>query len=125
MLSTPTLAENQLDSAKVDPAHHEILFENDQVRVLRWFVAAGETTLTHSHPDNLNICLTDYNGKVTVPDNKVFNVYAKAGSVSWRPAGSHAVQNLSNVSMEGILVEPKQPASKRPAGSLDPVAVDP
>jgi quercetin dioxygenase-like cupin family protein len=123
--SALALAEDNLDSVKVDPAHHRILFENDQVRVLRWFVAAGDTTLHHSHPNNLNICLTDYNGKVTVPDSKAFKVEAKAGSVTWRQAGSHAVENLSSQPMEGIIVEPKQPASTRPAGSPDPVAVDP
>jgi len=124
MIST-TLAENDLDSVKVDPAHHEVLFENDQVRVVRWRVAAGDTTLNHSHPNNLNICLTDYNGKVTEPNAKVSKVQAKAGAVTWRQAGSHAVENLTNQPMEGILVEPKQPASTRPAGSPDPVAVDP
>ena len=120
-----TLVANDLDSVKVDPVHHQVLFENDQVRVVRWFVAAGDTTLHHSHPNNLNICLTDYHGKVTEPHAKVSEVQAKAGSVAWRQAGSHAVKNLTNHPMEGIIVEPKQPASTRPAGSPDPVAVDP
>jgi quercetin dioxygenase-like cupin family protein len=124
MIST-TLAVSDLDSVTVDPAHHQVLFENDQVRVVRWFVAAGDTTLNHSHPNNLNICLTSYHGKVTEPNAKVSKVQAKAGSITWRQAGSHAVENLTNQPMEGILVEPKQPASSRPAGSPDPVAVDP
>lgn len=124
MIST-RLAENVLDSVTVDPAHHHVLFENDQVRVLRWFVAAGDTTLHHSHPNNLNICLTDYMGKVTESNAKVSEVQAKAGAVTWRQAGSHAVENLTHQPMEGIIVEPKQPASIRPAGSLDPVAIDP
>jgi len=124
MIST-RLAENVLDSIKVDPAHHQVLLENDQVRVLRWFVGVGDTTLHHSHPSNLNICLTDYMGKVTEPNAKVSKVQAKAGSVTWRQAGSHAVENLTQQPMEGIIVEPKQPVSMRPAGSPDPVAVDP
>ena len=125
MLSTPSVAEDKLDSVKADPAHHRVLFENDQVRVLRWYVAAGDATLFHSHPDNLNICLTDYNGRVAAPNAKVSEVRAKAGSVSWRQAGSHAVENLNSQAMEGILVEPKLPRSTRPKGSPDPVIVDP
>ena len=125
VLSTPTLAPDSLDSVKVDPTHHEVLLENDQVRVVRWVVAAGDTTLYHSHPNNLNICLTDYNGKVTGPDAKIFKVQAKAGSLGWRPSGNHAVANLGNHRMVGILVEPKQPASLRPKGSPDPVLIDP
>lgn len=124
-MNSTRLAENVLDSVTVDPAHHQVLFENDQVRVLRWFVAGGDTTLYHSHPNNLNICLTGYNGKVTEPNAKVSKVQAKAGSVTWRQAGGHAVENLTNRPMEGIIVEPKQPASTRPAGSPDPVVVDP
>lgn len=123
-LLTPTLVEHDLDSVKVDPAHHQVVFENDQVRVVRWIVRAGDKTLNHSHPNNLNICLTDYSGKVAVPGAKVSEVRARAGSVTWRQAGSHAVENLANQPMEGILVEPKEPASKRPAGTPDPVAVD-
>ena len=125
VLSSPALAQDSLDSVKVDPTHHEVLFENDQVRVVRWVVAAGDTTLYHSHPNNLNICLTDYNGKVTGRDAKILKVKAKAGSLSWREAGQHAVANLGNHRMEGILVEPKQPASVRPPGSPDPVLADP
>lgn len=125
VLSMPRLAKDSLDSVEIDPAHHEVLFENDQVRIVRWIVARGDTTLYHSHPDNLNICLTDYNGKVTGPDRNILEVQAKAGSLSWRQAGKHAVANLGNRRMEGILVEPKQPASARPEGSLDPVISDP
>lgn len=125
VLSTPALVQGSLDSVKVDPTHHDVLFENDQVRVVRWVVAAGDTTLYHSHPNNLNICLTDYNGNVTGPDAKIFRVQAKAGSLCWRQSGNHAVANLGNHRMEGIIVEPKQPASLRPEGSLDPVVIDP
>ena len=125
VLSTPALGQDSLDSIKVDPTHHEVLFENDQVRVVRWVVAAGDTTLFHSHPNNLNICLTDYNGKVTGPGGEISTVEAKAGSLGWRQSAGHAVANLGKNRMEGILVEPKQPASVRPAGSPDPVLFDP
>ena len=108
----------------MDPAHHEVLSENDQVRVARWIVPAGDRTLSHSHPNSLNICLTDYNGRVTA-NGKTFEVRKKAGWVEWRQALSHAVENIGNQTMVGILVEPKNPGSTRPAGSSDPVFVDP
>lgn len=124
-LSIPDLAQDSLDSLNVDPAHHKVLFENDQVRVVRWFVAAGDSTLYHSHPNNLNICLTDYDGNVTGPDGKISGVQARAGSIAWRQRGSHAVANLGANPMEGIIVEPRRPASSRPGGSPDPVVIDP
>ena len=125
VVSTTALAEDSLDSVKVDPTHHEVLFENAQVRVVRWQVAVGDTTLYHSHPDSLNICMTDYNGRVTGPGAKIFDVQAEAGSVAWRQGGNHAVANIGNHPMKGIIVEPKQPASSRPTGSDDPVTTDP
>lgn len=114
-----------IEAVKVDPAHHTVVYENDQVRVVRWVILPGNKTLNHSHPNSLNINLTDYNGRVTTPEGKVFEVHDKAGSVSWRPALVHVVENLGNQPMEGIIVEPKRPASARPAGSPDPVVVDP
>jgi hypothetical protein len=78
-----------------------------------------------SYPNNLSIVLTDYNGKVTTPDGKTNEVHFKAGSATWREAGTHVVENIGKEPMVGIIVEPKKPASARPAGSADPVVVDP
>lgn len=123
-LSNPATAKENIDAVKVDTSHHEVIFENDQVRVVRWIVAVGDKTLNHSHPDNLNIALTEYNGKVTQSDG-ISEVHAEAGSVTWRQAGIHAVENMGNQPMEGIIVEPRQPSSRRPAGAPDPVSADP
>lgn len=101
---------DSLDSVQVDPAHHSVVFENDQVRVVRWILPVGDKTLNHSHPSSLNINLTDYNGRVTKPDMNPYDVHDKAGSVSWRPAGVHVVENIGSQPMEGIIVEPKKPA---------------
>ncbi len=127
LLLAVTLAAfaQDIDAIKVDPAHHKVVFENDQVRVVRWVISVGDKTLNHSHPNSLNIDVTDYNGRVTTPDGKTFDVHDKAGSVSWRPMLIHVVENLGSRPMEGIIVEPKKPVSARPVGSQDPVVVDP
>jgi polyisoprenoid-binding protein YceI len=123
--TVPALMQGDLDSVKVDPAHHQVVFENDQVRVVRWVIAVGGKTLSHSHPKNLSIALTDYNGKVTTPDGASNDVYLEAGSATWREAGVHVVQNLGKQPMTGVIIEPKKPGSARPAGSADPMTVDP
>ena len=122
--AVPALAQDEIDAIKADLAHHQVVFENDQVRVVRWVIAAGDKTPNHSHPNNLNIALTDYNAKVTVPHGTTTAVHLEAGSATWREAGAHVVENLGKTPMTGILIEPKKPASARPAGSADPVAVD-
>ncbi len=111
--TVPAQAQNNLDSVKVDPAHHRVVVENDQVRVVRWVIPVGDKTLNHSHPDSVNVNLTDYNGRVTTPDGKTFDVHDEAGSVSWRPALIHVVENVGSQPMEGIIVEPKKSASAR------------
>lgn len=125
VVTVPVSAQADIDCIKVDPAHHKVVLENDQVRVVRWTVPVGDKTLNHSHPDSLNINLSDYNGRVTTPDGKVSEVHDRAGSSSWRPSLIHVVENTGSTAMEGIIIEPKKPASVRPAGSADPVLVDP
>ncbi len=124
-LAVAALGQEAIDSVKVDPAHHKVVFENSQVRVLRWTIPVGDKTLNHSHPQNVNVDLSDYNGKVTSPDGKTVEVHVKAGSATWREALVHVVQNIGKEPMTGIIVEPRKPASARPAGSVDPLVVDP
>ncbi len=113
-----------IDSVKVDPAHHQVVFENEQVRVVHWIIAPHDKTLNHTHPNSVNIDLTDYNGKATTPAG-TFDVHDKAGTVRWRPALTHFVENIGDQPMEGVIVEPKKPSSVRPTASADPIMVDP
>ena len=106
-----TINVKEIDSVTVDPAHHKVVFENGQIRVVRWVVPAGDKTLNHSHPRSLNIDLTDYNGRVTTPEGKTFEVHDKAGSVSWRQPLIHVVENIGSQSMEGLIVELKKKAA--------------
>ncbi len=109
-----------LDSVKVDPAHHKIVFENDQMRVVHWMISPGDKTAKHSHPANLNVLVTDYDARVTTADGTSTEVHSKAGSAMWREAGTHVVENISQHPMEGIIVEPKKAVSARPAPKKGP-----
>jgi beta-alanine degradation protein BauB len=120
-VSLPAAAQSpqDLDSTKADPQHHNVVFENDQVRVVHYLVPAGEKTAKHSHPDGVNIFLSDAHYKNTTADGKITELQAKAGTAAWRPALTHVTENIGDKPLEGILVEPKQPHSARPAGSVD------
>jgi quercetin dioxygenase-like cupin family protein len=117
----PAMAQSQqeLDSTKADPEHHKVEFENDQVRVIRYLVPPGEKTAKHSHPEGVNIFLTDVHVRNTTEDGKTTEVQGKAGGAAWRPAVTHVTANTGDKPIEGILVEPKNPHSSRPAGSAD------
>jgi len=120
----PAVAQD-LDAVKADAAHHKVEFENDQVRVVRYMIPPGEKTANHSHPANVNILLTDANGKVTTPDGKVGEIHGKAGAAAWRGPTTHVVENTGDKPLVGILVEPKKPSSALPAGAQDVITVDP
>jgi quercetin dioxygenase-like cupin family protein len=118
-------AAQDLDSVKADASHHKVEFENEQVRVVRYKIAPGEKTANHSHPDLVNIPLTDVTAKFVTPDGKTTEVHGKAGAVAWRGATTHVVENMGNQPIEGILVEPKRPSSALPAGAADEATADP
>jgi mannose-6-phosphate isomerase-like protein (cupin superfamily) len=40
---------DELDGAAVAPAHHKVIFENEQVRVLETTIPVGEITPLHTH----------------------------------------------------------------------------
>jgi quercetin dioxygenase-like cupin family protein len=98
---------------KLDPAHHKVEFENDQVRIERYSAAKGEKTPMHDHPANVQISLTSADTRATTPDGKSSEAHAKAGQVRYREALSHQVENLGD-RFEGLLVVLKSaaPASR-------------
>ncbi len=105
--SPSAVAQQDMDAAKVDAQHHKVIFENDQVRIVRWQIPPGESTTMHSHPAHVNVFLTDINVQVTSPDGKTTTGQGKAGDASWRTPVTHVVKNLSDKPAEGVLVEPK------------------
>lgn len=85
----------------------KVLFENEQVRVLRYRFSPGQKDEMHGHPDNVQIVLTDAIATVTTPDGKTYPIAGHAGQVIWRPALVHSVQDTGNQPFEGVLVEMK------------------
>lgn len=95
------------DPVVVDAEHTKVVFENDEVRVLRFSFKPGEKQVMHEHPDHVIILLTDQEGKSTTPDGKVKDVPGKAGDAAFRPAYKHTFENSGTTPAEGIIVELK------------------
>ena len=101
------------DPVKVDPAHHKVEFENDQVRVLRVTIAPGEKTPVHDHPNFVGVFLNDFKSRVTPVGGKADETPRKAGEVASLPAVKHVVENRGTTKAEIIVVELKgKPATK-------------
>ena len=96
-----------LDPVKVDRRHFKVEFENDRVRVLRFYEDPYATIPMHEHPERVIIILRDGHLKSILPDGNTVEMRRKAGEVSWRPATKHAGENLSEDPYEEIEIEIK------------------
>jgi uncharacterized RmlC-like cupin family protein len=98
-----------LDPVKVDPGHYKVEFENDQVRVLRVTIGAGESAPMHEHVLNRVVTyLTNQSFRVTSAEGKADSVRHTAGDVSWGGPAKHKEENLSDKPFEAVVVELKK-----------------
>jgi len=100
------------DPVKVDPKHYTVVFENNEVRVLRVHYAPGEKSVMHSHPDSVAVFMQDQKAKMTHPDGKSEEMSGKKGEAIFTPAGAHLPENTGTGPIDVILVELKKPAAK-------------
>ena len=96
------------DPAKVDSNHYKVVFENDDVRVVRITYGPGEKSVMHYHPDNVAVFLTDNQVEFNLPDGEVVEMAATEGQAVWEPAGKHLPKNVGDKPFELILVELKK-----------------
>ncbi len=103
-MTVPALAQ---DPVKVAPKNYSVVFENDQVRVLRAVLGPGEKTPTHDHPATVVVPLTDAVGRFMLADGKTQDQKMVAGTPLWIGAERHAVENVGKTKTEVIVVELK------------------
>lgn len=95
------------DAVAVDPQHYTVVFENDEVRVLRIRYGPNEESVMHSHPEGVAVFLTDGSGRFTMPDGEVVESEFTAGDVVWTEETSHLPKNLSDQAFEVLQIELK------------------
>ena len=103
------------DPVKVAPKQCKLVFENDQVRVLRWNVGPHEKIPMHEHPAMVSVFLTGGHTRFTLPDGKTRDANVKAGDTAWAAPEKHSAENLTDKPSELIQVELKaKPAAAKP-----------
>ena len=116
------------DVVQVAPDQVKVIFENDQVRVLR-FTEPGHSKLPmHSHSNSyVAVGFNADDSKYTFPDGKTSEERTKAGEASYSKSVTHASENLTDKTSEAVMVELKAHAGAAPSAKteLDPVKVDP
>jgi len=114
------------DPVNVDAKHYKVMFENDQVRVLKIHYNPKEKSVMHEHPASVVVFLSTSKAKFTLPDGTTTtDGGGKAGSVRYADAGKHLPENIGSTPVEAVLVELKGKSGAASAVALDPVKVDP
>ncbi|HEX3680999.1 MAG TPA: hypothetical protein VHU83_00555 [Bryobacteraceae bacterium] len=106
-----------LDALVAASAHHTLLFENEQVRVVRTRIPAGETTAVHTHQwagvllvqTWSDIIRRDPDGKVTLDTRQLPLTDEPTPNIpTWQPPlPPHAVENVGTTEFRAIQVEIK------------------
>lgn len=110
MLFAPIRASAQ-DPTVVDSTHYRVVFENDQVRVLRITYGPREKSVMHYHPAGVAVFVTDSRGSFTLPDGQTVEFEQRAGDAVWAEAGTHLPENRDDEPLQVILVELKRPGT--------------
>jgi len=104
-----------LDAMAAAPSHHEILLENEQVRVLDTMLRPGEATPVHTHPwpsvlyvlSWSDFVRSDANGKILL-DSRTLPSTPEKGTTLWSgPLGPHSAKNVGEAELRVIAVELK------------------
>jgi hypothetical protein len=112
----PEMASHSLDAMIAAADHHDILFENERVRILDTRVAPGERTPVHAHewPAALYVLSwsdfirRDADGVVMVDSRERPPSGAGAGAGLWlEPLPPHSIENVGSADLHIIAVEVK------------------
>ena len=106
---------DSLDAIVAAPEHHEVLLENERVRVLDSRIKPGDTVPVHTHrwASVLYILGTSDFIRYDPEGNAVFDSRTKessieAGTVTWSaPLSAHSVENVGDNEIRVISIELK------------------
>jgi hypothetical protein len=102
---TPTLGYSARDALAVDPRHFKLEMDNNQVRVLRLRLGAGEKTVPHEEVfERLVVPITTARLKTAEGEA----VGWRPGEVQWRMPGLEADANMAGAAYEAVIVEFKK-----------------
>jgi hypothetical protein len=95
------------DSTIVAPEVHQVVFENEHVRVIDARAAHGSKVAMHSHPPMLFIGIGSGRQNVTWPDGKTQFVDLNPGAVVWVDDGFEHAWELLAGEVRVLMVEVK------------------
>lgn len=104
-------AQTAPDATVIDPDVHQVVLDNEHVRVLSAMARTGYKSPMHSHPPLLVVSLGTARVKFTLPDGKKQILDLRPGTVLWLDGVEHAWELLSG-EVNVVAVEVK--AARKP-----------
>jgi quercetin dioxygenase-like cupin family protein len=96
------------DIVVLSPDVHQVIFENDAVRMLEVRVKPGAKVPMHTNPENINYILQGGTLRLLDADGSFADVPLSEGQVIPAPVGRHAVENIGPTEVRTICVELKR-----------------
>lgn len=100
-------ASSAQDPLKVESAHYRLAFENEAVQVVYIHYGPHERSVLHQHPAGVVVNLTDGHLRFTDQAGGTQEVRAIHGEARWFPPVKHRVENLSDISYDGVYIAVK------------------
>ena len=105
----------ELDALIAAPEHHQLLFENERVRVIDANIPAGNMTAVHTHrfaASHIVVSWSDFiryddGGNVLVDSRSLGKSFATHSALWSEPLGPHALKNVGKQELHIISVEVK------------------
>jgi len=102
------VAGTALDPLRVAPKNFTLVFENDQVRVLRLKLGPRQSVPMHEYTLNhMVVCMTDLDARMTSPEGAAEVARHKLGDFSWSGPSRQKIDNLSDKPLETVVLELK------------------
>jgi quercetin dioxygenase-like cupin family protein len=97
------------DAVQVDPEHHKVEFENDQIRVVRMVYPPGYKTPMHGHLPGVTVMLSSTKIHTWNKSGDETDTESESGAVSWSDGTTvHANQVKGDRALELLRVEIKK-----------------
>ena len=100
-----TIAKAAHDPVEAMQESYKVLLENNEVRVLDYWLRPGERTAMHLQPGCLIYSFTPSQIRTTIPDGSQMDL--AAGEVIWVTAVTYATENVGTDDVHLLIVEAK------------------
>jgi quercetin dioxygenase-like cupin family protein len=101
------MSERADDIVEISPDVHQVVFENETIRILEVTVKPGASVPMHTNPENINYILAGGTLRLFNPDGSALDVQLAERQVIAAPVGRHAVENIGQTEVRTLCIELK------------------